>query len=200
MKVKNRFALGGVTFLVLALGLLSANCFAADAARSTASATPDLKEVVKYGVWHEGCRAYSIDDSITDADQIRQCLVGAYSNNAYLQQRLRAANKQLMQDAVRSAVAEIPSERQVERFLEFACNDKGLFDRFKQMADAADFDGMRSLYFNTFKSTAEVRNLLAAVSNKQLRTIIDEFDLANQVRQMNANLDSPAHVPMAQAD
>lgn len=200
MKVKNRFALGGVAFLVLAIGLLSGNCFAADAARSTVSAsTPDLKEVVKWGVWHEGCRAFSADDSIADADQLRECLVSAYANNAYLQQRLRAANKQLMQDAVRSAVAEIPSERQIESFVEFACNSRGLFDKFKQMADAADFDGMRSLYFNTFKSSAEVRNLLAAVSNNQLRTIINEFDLANQVRQMNANLDEP-HVPMAQAD
>jgi hypothetical protein len=169
--VKNAFAqIGAATLIVLAVGLMSGSAFAAGMPTN-----PDLKGIVKWAVWHEGCRIYSADNSIGDVEDIRSCMVSVYAQNEYAQERLREANKNSLFGAIRAAAMEIPDERQFGLFVEFACKNSGLLNRFKQMVEAEDFDGIRSLYYATFKSHEEIRNVLAAVSDRELRDFINHI-------------------------
>jgi len=179
------------TLLVLAVTLLSGSAFAANT-----SFTSDLKDVVKWGVWHEGCRIYSADNSLGDPEQIRECLVTVYAQNVAIQQQLRHASKGSILSAVRSAASEIPSERQFDRFVEFACKN-GLLTKFKQMTDVSDFDGVRALYYSTFRSHEEIRNLLAAVSDKQLGEVVREIEFGERVRQVNQGVYVKQEIPSA---
>jgi hypothetical protein len=191
--VKNTFGFGGAA--LLALAMLAGSAFAADT-----TAKSDLTDVVKWGVWHEGCSIYTADNAVGDTEQIRECLVRVYAQNQYAQQRVRNASRAMLASAVNEAAKEIPSERQFERFLEFACENAGLLPKFKQMADVADFAGMRTLFYNTFMAQPEIKNLAAAVSNKELSSLINQFELADHIREMRSQPDQPAHVPMPDAD
>ena len=160
----------------------------------------DLNGIVKWGVWHEGCRIYTADNAVSAADQLRECLVSVYAQNTFAQQRLRSASKDTLASAVRVAAKDVPAERQVDRFFEYACSSMGMLDSFQELERVGDFEGIRALFFQTFKAQPEIRNLLAAVSNKELGTLIQEFDLSARVRAQQAPASSPAHVPRTDSD
>jgi hypothetical protein len=180
--------------LICAINLMTLAASAAEPARV------DLTATVKWAVWHEGCRIYAGDDSFGNVDQIRECVQAVYANNAYARQMVHDASKTVLAHAVRAAASEVPTERQYEKFVEYACKNQGLMAQFKQLADAGDHDAVRALFYENFKSFPEIRNLLAAVSNKQLSTLIRELEFGERVSQMRAQMGNFSHVPMAQAD
>lgn len=160
-----------------AITLMPVRAFAAgDSAVNT-----DLKTVVKWGIWHEGCPIYAADNSIGDVDAIRSCLEGVYAQNQAAQLQLRGASKATLSAAIRSAASEIPSERQVERFIEFACTHNGLLQNFKQLVEVDDYDRIREMYFANFQGVAEVRNLLAAMSNRDLAYTVRQLELTQNM-------------------
>ena len=156
-----------------AITLMTGHAFAA----ADPAANTDLKTLVKWGVWHEGCRIYAADNSIGDVDAIRSCLVGVYAQNEAAQRQLHGAPKAALSAAIRSAASEIPSERQVERFVEFACQHNGLLQTFSQMLEANDFDSIRDMYFANFQGVDEVKNLLAAISNRDLAYAVRQVEM-----------------------
>lgn len=134
---------------------------------------PDLKETVKWAVWHEGCRIYADDNSIGSLADIRECIVDVYAKDADAQQLVRGAKDNVLLDAIRTAGREIPGERQLSQFIEYACKHEQLLDKFYDMENAGDYEGMRTLYYETFKSNEKARNLLAAVSNETLCDMVN---------------------------
>ena len=146
-------------------------------AAAAPSVNTDLKSLVKWGVWHEGCRIYAADNSIGDVEEIRACLLGVYAQNEAAQRQVREASKTTLGATIRLAASEIPSERQVERFVEFACKHKGLLQSFRQLVEVNDYDGIREMYFANFQGFAEVRNLLAAMSNRDLAYAVRQVEM-----------------------
>jgi hypothetical protein len=166
-----------------AITLLTGQAFAAaDPAVNT-----DLKALVKWGVWHEGCRIYAADNSIGDVDAIRTCLVGVYAQDEAAQRQLQGASKATLSAAIRSAASEILSERQVERFIEFACTHNGLLQSFKQLLEADDYDSIREMYFANFQGVTEVRNLLAAMSNRDLAYAVRQLELTQNTSEVSGD-------------
>jgi hypothetical protein len=172
--------IAAVLAVCAAMTVLSNSAFAA--ADQTANA--DLKTVVRWGVWHEGCRIYAADNSIGDVEAIRACLVGVYAQNDSSQRQLRNASQKSLSDAIRSAASEIPTERQIERFLEYACKNKGLLTSFRQMAEVNDYDSIREMYFESFQQFPELRNLLAAVSDRDLAYAVRQLELTQNTNEV----------------
>ena len=175
----NTYFLRVATCLVAfaAITLMTGRAFAA----ATSPVNNDLKGLVKWGIWHEGCRIYAADNSIGDVEEIRACLVSVYGQNEAAQRQLRAASTSTLGASIRLAASEIPSERQVERFIEFACRHKGLLRSFEQLVEVNDFDGLREMYFANFQGMAEVRNLLAAMSNRDLAYAVRQVELTQNI-------------------
>lgn len=163
-----------------AITLLSSKGFAA----TVPAGNTDLNSVVKWGVWHEGCRIYAADNSLGDVEQIRACLVTVYGQNESAQRLLRSASKNTLGAAIRLAASEIPNERQIERFLEYACKDKGLLENFRKLAEVNDYDALRGLYFENFQGFAEIRNLLAAVSDRDLAYAVKQLELTQNTNEV----------------
>jgi hypothetical protein len=159
-----------VMFVVLGLVFTSGNLLAQSAEKQE---KPDLNEIVKWAVWHEGCRIYAADNSIGDVEEIRECVVGVNAHNDEAQQLVRDAKPAALTDALRAAAREIPGERQLGQFIEYACKHEQLLDKFYDLETGGDYEGMRSLYFETFKDNEKARNLLAAVSNEAMCDLIN---------------------------
>ena len=134
---------------------------------------PDLAEAVKWAVWHEGCRIYAEDNSIGDPEEIRECVVDVYAKNDEAKELVRAASPGALMAALRTAGRDIPGERHLSEFIEYACKHEHLLDRFYDMENAGDYEGMRSLYYDTFKTNENARNLLAAVSNEAMCDLVN---------------------------
>jgi len=158
--------------LAIAIALLSSVYTFAQAATEKRD-TPELKETVKWAVWHEGCRIYAADNSIGDIEDIRECMVAVYAQNEAAQQQLKDAKASTLLMAIRIAAREIPGERQLNQFIEYACKHEQLLDKFYDLENAGDYESMRTLYYETFKANDKARNLLAAVSNEALCDLIN---------------------------
>lgn len=162
---------------------MSGSAFAA----ADPTSNPDLKGLVKWGIWHEGCRIYAADNTLGDVEDIRWCLAGVYAQDEAALRQLRGASKATLGAAIRLAASEIPSERQVERFFEFACKDKGLLQNFSQLIEANDFDSIRAAYFSNFQGIVEVRNLLAAMSNRDLAYTVRQLELTQNTNEVSGD-------------
>lgn len=134
----------------------------------------DLKETVKWAVWHEGCRIYAADNSIGDVEEIRECISGVYAQNDEAQQMVLVASNAQMLVAVRMAGREIPAERGIREHIAYACKHENLLGNFVDLESKNDYEGIRTLYYSTFKADENVRNLLAAVSDEELGDLINE--------------------------
>lgn len=183
-QVKTTFVrIATVLTALAAMTLMTGHAFAA----ADAAVKPDLKGLVKWGVWHEGCRVYAGDNSLGDVEEVRTCLVGVYAQNEAGQRQLREASKTTLSAAIRAAASEIPSERQIDRFIEFACKHKGLLQSFRQLVEANDYDSIRAEYFANFQGVAEVRNLLAAISDRDLAYAVRQVELTQNTSEASGD-------------
>jgi hypothetical protein len=161
----------GIRLVLIALLCASA---IAQQANQKQQQKPDLKETVKWAVWHEGCRIYASDNSLGDAEQIRECIAGVYAQNDEAQQMVQAATNAQLLVAVRMAGREIPAERGIRERVAYACKHENLLESFVDLESKNDYEGIRTLYYSTFKADENVRNLLAAVSDEALGDLINE--------------------------
>ena len=160
-------------FGILAFTAVLIICTVGTDGRAAAQEKLDLTETVKWAVWHEGCRIYADDNSIGNVEEIRECVADVYQQNADTQQMVRDAKPNILLAAIRAAAREIPGERQLSQYIEYACKHEKLLDRFYDLENAGDYEGMRSLYYDTFKDNEKARNLLAAVSNEALSDMVN---------------------------
>jgi hypothetical protein len=133
-----------------------------------------LEGLVKFAVWHEGCRIYAADNSIGDVDDIRTCVADVYAQNQDVQKIVNGASPDALMAAVRTAGRDIPSEHHIREQIAYACKHENLLQEFVDMEQHSDYEGIRTLYFSTFRSDENVRNLLAAVSDESLSDLINE--------------------------
>jgi hypothetical protein len=73
--------------------------------------------------------------------------------------------------AIRTAAREIPGEQQLEEHLAQAAK-QGLLEKFKHLKETGDIEGIRTAYYEAFKSNENARNLLAAVSDEALSDLV----------------------------
>ena len=133
-----------------------------------------LEGLVKFAVWHEGCRIYAADNSIGDVDDIRQCVADVYAQNEDVQKIVNSASEDAVMAAARTAGRDIPDEHHIREQIAYACKHEHLLEEFVEMEQHNDYEGIRTLYFSTFRSDENVRNLLAAVSDESLGDLINE--------------------------
>lgn len=133
-----------------------------------------LEGLVKFAVWHEGCRIYAADNSIGDVDDIRECVADAYAQNQDVQKIVRGAGESALMAAVRTAGRDIPDEHHLREQMAYACKHENLLEQFVDMEQNNDYEGIRTLYFSAFRADENVRNLLAAVSDESLGDLINE--------------------------
>lgn len=136
----------------------------------------ELNDTVKWAIWHEGCRIYAADNSLGDVEEIRDCFVGVYQQNEEAQQALREAKASVLLGAIRTAAREIPGERQLNQYLEYAAKHEGLLQKFRELRDEKDIESIRTLYYETFKSNENARNLLAALSDEALSDLVGALE------------------------
>lgn len=171
-------AVGILGVAVLAITLLSGSMFAqsqqTEPKPQQKQDRSGLEGLVKFAVWHEGCRIYAADNSIGDVDDIRQCVADVYAQNEDVQKIVRSASEDALMAAARTAGRDIPGEHHLREQMAYACKHENLLEQFVELEQHNDYEGIRTLYFSTFRADENVRNLLSAVSDESLGDLINE--------------------------
>jgi len=135
----------------------------------------DLKQGVKWSIFHEGCRVYAPDDGIGNITQIRQCIYSTQAHNQHFEDLLGNVNDAVLLDAVKVAVADIPAEFDLRGAFQWVMYHEGQKETIRVMLGRADFEGIRSLYHDKQNHNSNARNLLAAVSNADIRSLVNSL-------------------------
>ena len=115
-----------------------------------------LKQNVKWAIFHEGCRVYTIQNAGDDpANQqmanigwLRGCYMDVQSHNQPAQDEIRNANDDLLKAVTLEAAAEIPGEFQLDGNLQWVAYHEGQMVQFRALNAQSNFEGIRSTYFD----------------------------------------------------
>ncbi len=140
-----------------------------------------LKQNVKWAIFHEGCRVYTIQNAgqdpayqqMANIGWLRGCYMDVQSHNQRAQDEIRNANDDLLTTATLQAASEIPGEFQLDGALEWVAYHEGQMVQFRALNAKADFEGIRNIYFDKQSHNPNAGNLLSAVTNQYIRNWIN---------------------------
>jgi hypothetical protein len=135
----------------------------------------ELKQNVKWSIFHEGCRVYAGNDQIGSITDIRNCIYQSQQHNQRALDLIGGANGGLLLQAVAESSADIPGEFQLRENFSWVMYHEGQKGQIRTMLGRGNFEGIRSLYHDKQNHNPNARNLLAAASNSYIR------DLANSL-------------------
>jgi hypothetical protein len=135
----------------------------------------DFRGGVKWSIFHEGCRAYAADDNLGNITGMRQCINGTQRHNQHFEDLLGNANDAALLDAVKAAVADIPTEFDLRGAFQWVMYHEGQKEKIRVMLGQNDFEGIRTLYHDKQNHNPNARNLLAAVSNAYIRNLVNSL-------------------------
>ena len=140
-----------------------------------------LEQNVKWCIFHEGCRVYTVqtagedptNQQVADIGWLRTCFMDAQRDNQAAQNEIRNANDDLLADVTMQAANEIPGEFQLDGALQWVAYHEGQMVAFREMNAASNFEGIRSVYFDKQSHNPNAANLLSAVTNQYIRNWIN---------------------------
>lgn len=135
----------------------------------------ELKQNVKWSIFHEGCRVYAGNDQVGNITDIRNCIYQAQQHNQRALDLIGNANDALLVQVVQESSAEIPGEFQLRENFSWVMYHEGQKEQIRTMLGRGNFEGIRSVYHDKQNHNPNARNLLAAVSNIYLRDLVDSL-------------------------
>ena len=135
----------------------------------------ELKQNVKWAIWHEGCRVYAPDNQIGNITQIRQCVYGVQSHNPRAQSLIANATDNLLLQVVQEGVNEIPGEFQLPQNFEWVAHHEGQIENFRVWRGQGNYEAIRGTYQDKQNHNPNARNLLAGVNNAYISNLIDSM-------------------------
>jgi len=156
-----------VVFVVCAVLLSSMAAFADDRA--------ELKQNVKWSIFHEGCRVYASNDEIGNITDIRNCVYNTQRHNQRALDLIGNANDDLLLQVVKECSNEIPNEFQLRENFSWVMYHEGQKEQIRVMLGNGNYEGIRSVYHDKQDHNPNARNLLAAVSNPYIRNLVNSL-------------------------
>lgn len=135
----------------------------------------ELKQDVKWSIFHEGCRIYAADDNLGSITDIRNCVYQTQAHNQRAQDLIRNANDDLLRQVVIESSNEIPDEFQLRGNFQWVMYHEGQGESIRVMVGRGNFEGVRSTYSDKQAHNPNARNLLAAVSNRYIRDLVNSL-------------------------
>jgi len=135
----------------------------------------ELKQNVKWSIFHEGCRVYASNDQIGNITDIRNCIYQSQQHNQRALDLIGGANDDLLLQAVVESSAEIPGEFQLRDNFSWVMYHEGQKEQIRTMLGQRNFEGIRSVYHDRQNHNPNARNLLAAVSNSYIRDLVNSL-------------------------
>jgi hypothetical protein len=135
----------------------------------------ELKQNVKWSIFHEGCRTYASNDQIGNITDIRNWIYQSQQHNQRALDLIGGANDDLLLQVVTKSSAEIPGEVQLRENFSWVMYHEGQKRTDPNNAGTGNFEGIRSLYDDKQNHNPNARNLLAAVSNSYIRDLINSL-------------------------
>lgn len=135
----------------------------------------ELKQGVKWSIFHEGCRVYAANDQIGNITDIRNCVYATQQHNQHALDLIGNANDALLLQVVKESVAEIPDEFHLREGFSWVMYHEGQKEQIRVMLGNGNFEGIRSVYHDKQNHNPNARNLLAAVSNAQIRELVNSL-------------------------
>jgi hypothetical protein len=140
-----------------------------------------LKTNVKWAIFHEGCRVYTIQNAGQDPSYqqmanigwLRGCYMDVQSHNQRAQDEIRNANDDLLTAVTLEAAAEIPGEFQLDGSLQWVAYHEGQMTQFRTLNAQTNFEAIRNIYFDKQEHNPNAANLLSAVTNQYIRNWIN---------------------------
>lgn len=154
--------------LVFVASVICASCLYADD-RS------ELKQNVKWGIFHEGCRVYAGSDQIGNITDIRNCIYQSQTHNQRALDLIGGVNDDLLVQVVTESASEIPGEFQLRDNFSWVMYHEGQKEQIRTMLGRGNFEGIRSVYHDKQNHNPNARNLLAAVSNAYIRDLVNSL-------------------------
>jgi len=163
------------------LGCMSTLLLLASVLNSQGVNRQSLKQNVKWCIFHEGCRVYTVQQAgddpsnqqVADIGWLRGCFMDKQGHNQAAQDEIRNANDALLKDVTIEAAKEVPGEFQLDENLQWVVYHEGQMVAFRQMNARSDFEGIRSVYFDKQSHNPNAANLLSAVTNQYIRDWIN---------------------------
>jgi hypothetical protein len=135
----------------------------------------ELKQTVKWSVFHEGCRVYASNDLIGNITDIRNCVYQTQQHNQRALDLVGNANDDLLLQVVAESSAEIPGEFQLREAFSWVMYHEGQKEQMRTMLGRGNFEGIRSVYHDKQDHNPNARNLLAAVNNQYIRDLVNSL-------------------------
>jgi hypothetical protein len=136
---------------------------------SSAHAAEDLFEDIRWSIFHEGCEAYpSGSNALKSAADLRECFLRMQAHNENASRAVRAASDEQILEATRKAIADIPKAFQLEENLRWVMDHEGQRGALRRLANQGDARTIRFTYRYFQKHNPNARNLLAALSDREV--------------------------------
>jgi hypothetical protein len=135
----------------------------------------DLFVNFSWCIWHEGERSY--DDSypgkMRDITTVRNEAIALQSHNPPAQALIRAASNNQLIAMVAQTRARVYGEFQLVGNFQWVAYHEGARDQFRLLLSKRDFAGIRGLYMAKQAHNPNAKNLLAAVTDADIETIVN---------------------------
>ncbi|RWO03135.1 MAG: hypothetical protein EOS07_35685 [Mesorhizobium sp.] len=126
-------------------------------------------------IWHEGVRIY--DDSfpghVRSINGIRSDAAGKQSHNNEAQNRINNLSNNEIENYIPQITDQIMSTRQLGVHFNWVALHEGKRKNFLDSLANSDFASIRSTYYNAQNHNPDARELLAGLSNRHLKDLID---------------------------
>lgn len=146
-------------------------------------AADDLYTNVRWAIFHEGCNVFDVrsepgDDALAPAAERRACYLAVQRHNTEASQVIANATDDALDEVATRAAADIPKAFNLREHLLWVMDHEGQRGAFRRLVRDGQFPTVRFVYRRLQSHNDNARNLLAAVSNAQLRDLVLEIDRA----------------------
>jgi hypothetical protein len=126
-------------------------------------------------IWHEGVSLFdmSVPGSFRPEEQFRNECIIVQNHNPAAAAQIQAIPPQTLRALMSDANARIPGERSLHANFHWVLYHEGYAPDFRAWSNGGDFGKIRQAYYSAQAHNDNVKNLLAAISNGQLRQMID---------------------------
>jgi hypothetical protein len=135
---------------------------------------------VRWSVWHEGCRIFGpahgddpFSDGMNSIASLRQCIVTKQAHNQGAQDRIANLNDGQLTEILRAAERDIPNQFSLEANFIWVCHHEGQLNQFRIWAAQGNYESIRSRYHEKQEHNPNAKNLLSAVTNRDIKTMLD---------------------------
>jgi hypothetical protein len=162
----------------------------------TLFAGDELYENVRWTIFHEGCEVFlpgtSEPDTFKPIADLRACYARKQEHNPSAAALIRASSDEALLQATLRAVNDIPVAFDFEQNLRWVMEHEGEGGEFRRLAASGDAPSPRERYRARQNHNPNARNLLAAVSDRQLFAFVQRIDGTIPGSQADSHSGSPA--------